>query len=75
MGTSTNTVFSPLTTPKTINLDDLLTISQFADWRQISIETARNQIKAGIPGVIKHSKQDIRIHPRTYLEVSLKKSK
>ena len=59
------------TKPRSVPMDALLTIPQFAAWRQIAESTARAQIKAGMPGVIKRSREDIQIHPRTYLEVSL----
>ena len=59
--------------PKGFNLDSLLTIPQFAIWRQVAESTARNQIHTGLVPAIKHSRADIRIHPRTYLELSLKR--
>ena len=58
--------------PRGYDRDSLLTVEQFAIWRQTSIRTAR----AALPitkGVIRRSRQDVRIHPRGYLELSLKK--
>jgi hypothetical protein len=55
-----------------IHLDDLLTVPEFARWRKIAVQTARRQIAAGCPGVIMESREDVRIHPRTYLEKRLK---
>jgi len=56
--------------PPGYNLDSLLTVAQFAVWRQVSEETARAHIGARLVPAITHSRVDIRIHPRTYLEKS-----
>ncbi len=56
-----------------VGYDDhsLLTVKQFALWWQIPLRTAR----AALPltkGVIRRTREDVRIHPATYLELSLK---
>lgn len=56
--------------PAGFNLDSLLTVEQFATWRQIAPDTARNQINAGLVPAIKYSQKDVRVHPRTFLERS-----
>jgi hypothetical protein len=61
-------------TARPINLDDLLTPEQFAGWQQVPVETVRKRL-ATMPGVIRESRQCVRIHPRTYLESRLKKTK
>jgi hypothetical protein len=58
--------------PNGYTLDSLLTIPQFAIWQQISEVTVRRML-ANLPGVIKRSRENIRIHPRTYLEMSVKR--
>jgi hypothetical protein len=57
--------------PKGCDLDSLLTVEQFATWRQISPLTAQRKI-SNTPGVIIESREDIRIHPRTYLDARIK---
>jgi hypothetical protein len=55
--------------PRGFGLDSLLTVEQFAAWRQV----AESTVRAALPitkGVIKRSREDVRIHPRTYLEKS-----
>jgi hypothetical protein len=57
--------------PNGFNLDSLLTVSQFAVWRNV----AESTVRAALPvtkGVIKRSREDVRIHPRSYLEKSVK---
>jgi len=57
--------------PLGYTLDSLLTVEQFAIWRQVAVSTAR----AALPitkGVIQRSREDVRIHPRSYLENSMK---
>ena len=58
--------------PRGYTLDSLLTPEQFAVWRQIEPSTARLQIRARLFPVVRHSRESIRIHPRTFLERSLK---
>ena len=58
--------------PKGFTTDSLLTVEQFAVWRQVSVDTARRQICAGTVPAILHSRNDVRIHPKTYLEKLLK---
>ncbi len=58
--------------PKGYSLDSLLTVDQFATWRQIALTTAKKKLPV-TPGVIAESREDIRVHPRTYLDMRLKK--
>ena len=55
-----------------MDLDALMTVEQFAAWLQVPARTVRKRL-ASMPGVIQESRKCIRIHPRTYLEVRLKK--
>jgi hypothetical protein len=58
--------------PPGYSLDSLLTVPQFALWRQV----AESTVRAALPitnGVVKFSREDIRIHPRTFLERSTSK--
>jgi hypothetical protein len=57
--------------PKNINLDDLLTPAQFAQWIGESESWVRRHL-ASLPGVIREGRKHIRIHPRAYLEKRLK---
>lgn len=59
--------------PAGYTLDSLLTPSQFACWRQEPESTIRKRL-AAMPGVIIESRKCIRIHPRTYLELRLRKT-
>lgn len=54
-----------------INLDALLTPEQFARWQQVPVSTVRKRLSS-MPGVIRESRECIRIHPRTYLAGRLK---
>jgi hypothetical protein len=56
-----------------MNLDDLLTVEQFATWQQVPVSTIRKKLPT-MPGVIRESREHVRIHPRTYLECRLKKN-
>ncbi|MDE2106536.1 MAG: hypothetical protein KGL39_55490 [Patescibacteria group bacterium] len=57
--------------PPGYSLDSLLTVSQFALWRQKDIETVRGELPT-TKGVIRRTRKDVRIHPRTFLELTLK---
>jgi|GEM_PF-2827795 len=57
--------------PEGYTLDSLLTVSQFAIWRQISPLTASRKFDV-TAGAIKSGQVDRRIHPRTFLELSTK---
>ena len=57
--------------PAGYDLDSLLTVEQFAAWRQVAVSTARAGL-AITRGVIKRTREDIRIHPRTFLEMTMK---
>ena len=56
-----------------IQLDNLLTVEQFAAWQQSPVATVRKRL-ATMPGVIRESRKCVRIHPRTYLETRLRKT-
>ena len=60
-------VFAP------VNLDAQLTVEQFAAWQQVSERNVRRRL-ASMPGVIRESRELVRIHPRTYLDARLKRS-
>ena len=53
------------------NLDDLLTPEEFAAWQKTPLATVRKRL-ASMPGVVRESRQCVRIHPRTYLASRLK---
>lgn len=57
--------------PDGFTLDSLLTVEQFAIWRQKSVDRVRRELPV-TKGVIGSSMKDRRIHPRTYLERSVK---
>lgn len=57
--------------PEGYTLDSLLTPKQFAIWQQSPLSTVRDQLPS-MKGVIRRSRENIRIHPRTYLELSIK---
>jgi hypothetical protein len=57
-----------------INLDDLLTVEQFAKWQGCAVSWVTKRLTT-LPGVIQESRKHVRIHPRTYLEARLKKNK
>jgi hypothetical protein len=56
--------------PAGCDLDALLTPEQFAAWQQVPLATVRKRL-AGMAGVVRHSRQCVRIHPRTYLAANL----
>jgi len=56
-----------------IQLDALLTVEEFADWVKTPVATVRKRL-ATMPGVIRESRKCVRIHPRTYLEMRLRKT-
>ena len=56
-----------------IHLDALLTVEEFAAWQQTPVATVRKRL-ATMPGVIRESRKCVRIHPRTYLEMRLRKT-
>ena len=57
--------------PRGYTLDSMLTVGQFATWQQKSVRWVRARLPI-VPGVIRESRQHVRIHPRTYLELRLK---
>jgi hypothetical protein len=58
--------------PAGYTLDSLITLEQFAVWRQVAECTVRSRVPT-MPGVIAESRLDIRVHPRTYLEAKLRR--
>lgn len=58
--------------PPGYDLDALLTPEQFCLWQQCGRNwfSARKYI---LRGVITHSREMVRVHPRTYLELSMKR--
>jgi hypothetical protein len=59
--------------PEGYSLDSLLSVEQFAIWQQVAETTARRHLFT-MPGVVRRSRGWVRIHPRTFLEFSLKKT-
>lgn len=57
--------------PSGFGLDSLLTVEQFAIWQQVSVATARAALPS-MRGVVRRSREWQRIHPRTFLELTLK---
>lgn len=53
------------------DLDSMLTPEQFCIWQQVSRDWFAAR-KDKLPGVIEHTREMVRIHPRTYLEKSTK---
>ena len=56
-----------------MDLDALLTVEEFAAWVKTPLRTVRARL-ATMPGVIRESRKCVRIHPRTYLEMRLRKT-
>lgn len=54
-------------TPPRLSLDDPHTPEQFAQWLQVSTQWVRDRITV-IPGVIRESREVVRIIPRVYIE-------
>jgi hypothetical protein len=52
--------------PEGYDENSLLTVEQYACWKQISVRTARDRL-ANTPGLIRHSRRDQRIHVKTHL--------
>jgi hypothetical protein len=48
------------------DLDSLMTVEEFAQWQRMAPKTVRRHLHK-IPGVIRESREWVRIHPRTYL--------
>jgi len=75
---SGKSVIAPMNEPKQIpgclpagfDLDSLLTVEQAAIWKQINLATFRKRL-AVMPGVIRDSRECVRIHPKTHLEKCL----
>lgn len=59
--------------PQGYDGNSLLTLDQFAVWKQISMKTVRKRL-AITPGLVKHSRKDQRIHVATHLDKVLKRT-
>lgn len=57
--------------PPGFNTDSLLTPEQFCLWQQVKRSWFAYR-KDKLPGVIEHTREMVRIHPRTYLEKAVK---
>lgn len=57
--------------PTGYDLDSMLTPEQFCIWQQCSREWLGAN-KSVLPGIVSHSREMLRVHPRTYLEKSMK---
>lgn len=58
--------------PEGYDENSFLTPEQFAVWKQLSIKTVRNRLPL-IPGLVRNSRRDQRIHVKTHLAVALKR--
>jgi hypothetical protein len=58
--------------PQGYDENSLLTVKQFAIWKQISLKTVRKRL-AITPGLVQHSREDRRIHVKTYLAKTVDK--
>lgn len=52
--------------PAGFDMDSMLTPAQFCTWQNVSRQWFSSRLRL-LPGVCKHSRQMVRIHPRTYL--------
>ncbi len=52
--------------PKGFGLDSMLTPDQFCVWQQVSRDWLAARARV-LPGVVAHSRKNVRIHPRNYL--------
>ena len=59
--------------PEGYDMDSMLTITQFAVWQQVGVQTARAALAGSMKGVLKRSREWCRVHPRTFLEMNHKK--
>jgi hypothetical protein len=57
--------------PQGYDQDSLLTVEQFALWRQLAVSTVRAMIPT-MKGVLRRTREDVRIHVRTYLAANVK---
>ena len=60
--------------PPGYTLDSLLDRQQFCIWRRVSLEWLKPRADM-LPGIVKESQKVWRIHPRSYLENSMKGSR
>lgn len=58
--------------PEGYTEDSLLTVPQFALWVGLVERVVRKKLP-NLPGVIRRSERDVRIHPRTYLAGAIKR--
>ena len=52
--------------PQGYDENSMLTIEQYATWKQMSVRTIRKRLPI-IPGFVQHSRRDQRIHVKTHL--------
>jgi hypothetical protein len=52
--------------PQGYDENSMLTVEQFACWKQISVKTARKRLPI-TAGLVRHSRRDQRIHVKTHL--------
>ena len=57
--------------PRGFTLDSLLTVQQFAVWRQKSVDAVKAELRLLKKCVFQQSQKDRRIHPRSFLEFNL----
>jgi hypothetical protein len=57
--------------PEGYDENSLLTLPQFAMWKQISLKTVRKRLPF-TPGLIRHNRKDLRVHVKTHLVKALK---
>lgn len=57
--------------PEGYDENSLLTLPQYARWKQISLKTVRKRLPF-TPGLIRHSRKDQRVHVGTHLKRALK---
>lgn len=62
----------PGSLPRGCTLDSLLTPEQFCLWQSVGRAWFIARRKR-LPGVIIHSREMVRVHPRTYLEKAVRK--
>jgi len=57
--------------PRGATLDSLLTPEEFCIWQKCGRDWFASRSRT-LPGIVRHSKKHVRIHPRSYLETSVK---
>jgi hypothetical protein len=57
--------------PPGFDLDSFLTKQEFCIWRRVTMQWLKPRLCL-MHGVVRETRQSVRIHPRTYLELSVK---